>query len=275
MAIAIASSEMLAWDLSSPIVATVPTGTADGDLLIMILSNSNSAMQVDTPANWTLVGRTSMGSNCNRTVNVFYRIASSEPASYSVTITGEAAGCMLRITGFENSTPVYCYAGNNDDDTDAPVIDNTITPSVSNSLLVFIAVTNAVGSPTGISGYAVATSNPSWTEIGEASDGTYGWISVAWAIRPETSATGNSSFSVEGASSSTDCGGVILAVKRLLSFTSTTLDTTTVTDVAPSMPRARVFTQLDTVTDTDTLTTESDKWGNESKPTTSWSNTSK
>src|SRR5688500_11767514 len=77
------------------VVVDRPTGTADGDLLILIAhgsvpTNSGNAPGINTPSGWTLVDTTflnsTIGARGNR-IAVFSKVASSEPANYTITFT--------------------------------------------------------------------------------------------------------------------------------------------------------------------------------------------
>lgn len=62
----------------------VPAGVLDGDLLVAVIC-ANGGATVSTPAGWALVRRTSAPAT-SRSVNVFERLAASEPVSYDFAI---------------------------------------------------------------------------------------------------------------------------------------------------------------------------------------------
>lgn len=97
---------------STTVVVPVPTGTANGDLLIMAASNS-APTTFTTPAGWTL-----LDSNANiatagfGSVAYWYRVASSEPASYTITLGAAAApitATMVRYTGVSTTAPIVSH----------------------------------------------------------------------------------------------------------------------------------------------------------------------
>lgn len=72
----------------------IPTGTADGDLIVAFLFNNNNASLISGPAGWTNAVNDSVTAN---SVRVDYRTASSEPASYSWTCssTSQISGIII------------------------------------------------------------------------------------------------------------------------------------------------------------------------------------
>jgi hypothetical protein len=262
MAIELKSSSSLVWNAASPHTITAPTGIADGDLLIWIAVNSNSAMDVTTPDNWALVDRYS-SSATNHTINVFRKIAASEGASFSLDDT-EVASVMLRISGYEPGSMIIDYQGDEKTNTATPSFTSSaISPTTANSMIVFVGCTNVVGSPTNISNYAISVSNPAWTEAQEVGNGTYGRLGVATAIRAETSDTGNASFS-NGGGATTDNSCFIMAVKRQVSFTTDPTETVTSSDsIENKIGRNVVITE--TVTETDSIDPNIGHWSSGTK----------
>ncbi len=88
------------------ITHTVPTGVVNGDLLIWVISQSNTATNpVADPTGWT---RIQAATNTTMNTTVWYRVAASEPASYaSPTLTsGMVTSLMVAYTGVDNATPL-------------------------------------------------------------------------------------------------------------------------------------------------------------------------
>ncbi len=89
---------------TSSVVNTVPSGVADGDLLLWAFA-SNVVAQPSTPSGWQ-VWQTTVTSGSSSGLTVFYRIASSEPADYTVTVTSSAwLGLMAAWRGVDQTTP--------------------------------------------------------------------------------------------------------------------------------------------------------------------------
>jgi hypothetical protein len=60
----------------------VPSGTANGDLLVSFITNANPGL-ITTPSGWTRIGSIYTWSILGYGTAAFYRVASSEPANYS------------------------------------------------------------------------------------------------------------------------------------------------------------------------------------------------
>lgn len=271
MALAVQSSTKASQ--ASPPTINKPSGTTDGDLLVLIYVNSNSAQQVDTPSGWTLVARFGDGT-VNSKINVFYKIASGEPTSYSYTTPANTSAYLLRITGFESTGMMYVEGEGNQTNSTTPSIAAGVTPSVTNSLLIMISATNNVGSPTTITNQAIATSNPTWSKIQETTDITYGTVAIAVATRPETTATGNVSFTNDG-SSSTDNMVMLLGVKRQITFSASNTDQSIATEIGVSAPRSRIISIMESASAIDIVSSLKDIWSEVTRVASSWVNGSK
>lgn len=122
---------------SSPAPA-VPTGTANGDVMLAFVSTSrqNDTMNT-TPAGWTLLDTNP--SNAVGTIMTYYRVASSEPASYTwVWQTGGTDRATIATwRGVDNVSPINAHStptadGSSVTDHSAP----TLTTSVINTMVV-------------------------------------------------------------------------------------------------------------------------------------------
>ena len=134
---------------AASITMTVPAGVADNDLLFMhIAARGGSNMTIAAPAGWTQLRNTN--ANTVTRLATFYRIASSEPASYSVTFGGgtptqQAVGEITAYYGVKSSSPV--------DVNGATATGNSATPSatsitVAANSLVLAAYSHGTGSGT-------------------------------------------------------------------------------------------------------------------------------
>src|SRR5689334_5397947 len=107
MAVAYRSFAHRSEALGTDPVVTKPTGTADGDLLIAI--GVSNAVSLTAPAGWTTPAWSFDGS-----LPFFWKIASSEPASWTFPNSGSSNA----------GVAVYCFSGV---DTSNPF---NVTPSV-------------------------------------------------------------------------------------------------------------------------------------------------
>lgn len=92
------------------ITMTVPSGVVNGDVMVMHISTR--AGQTPDPSGWTLVVNGFYGATINQ--SCWWRVASSEPASYSVTLqaSAKASGVIIALSGADSTAPASAqYAG--------------------------------------------------------------------------------------------------------------------------------------------------------------------
>lgn len=88
---------------------SVPSGVVDGDLLIMVIAADNATITGPGPTitlnGWTSLDRQVFGTYT--TFQIFYRVASSEPASYGYTtdVSGKSIAMMEAYSGVDTSSP--------------------------------------------------------------------------------------------------------------------------------------------------------------------------
>jgi len=268
MAITFQSAQHAKTNSGTTLTITKPVSVAVGDLLVCVISAANS---VDTLSGWTLI---TSQSNTDGNLFTFYKIAVSGDVSasdYTWTFSGNAVvGGILRFTGEFHSTPISFAKDNENTATATPTYTATITPVTANSMLLFcvsFVYASGAGSSGTVSGYAVTTSNPSWTEAFDQSQTTGGsgdtQCSVAYATRPEITATGDASCTCT-LSRRSSC--IILAIRPKIVFTQT--DTLVLVDSLKKVIRRTISSTVSLV---DTLiTNKSRKWTKKTKPTTIW-----
>jgi hypothetical protein len=145
--------------------ASVTRGTvSDGDLMFLYLLCSDPTATPTDPAGWTRVGTnqsdTTATADC--VAALYRRVASGEPASYSITLAIGTAGWSLlhlAFSGQDATTPLN--ASNQSGDTALSThVTASITPTVANCLIVsFFGLDGAVASP-----------NPYWTPTAPAAE---------------------------------------------------------------------------------------------------------
>lgn len=147
---------------------------------------------------------------------LFWKIADADDvAATDFTFTATAAtsnrGAITAWTGHDATTPINANNGqvNNSSTT---VTSPGITPSVANCMIcLFCGLEDNVT----VSGYAIVTDNPaSWSEAYDLpSDLTRDLgLSLGYALRPETTATGNGTAT---ASASANTTGQLVAIAPL------------------------------------------------------------
>lgn len=190
-----------------------PTGTSDGDILIaaICIADGGGASSVNSvPSGWTLIQDTEPASNAN--LYSYYKVASSEPANWTWGLSAStvAGGGVSRFDGQSAVTPISTSNEGNQSNDDTPSYATGITPTFSNSMLVFATFSIQNGSQNH-SAHAVATSNPTWTEAFDirTTDTT---LSLAYALRPETTSTGAWSLTAGSNGDATDSSSHLLAI---------------------------------------------------------------
>ena len=210
---------------STTLTLTKPTGLAAGDLMIAVLTYSDGTeSQFYALTGWTAVIGTDDG---DLVTTVLCRVADAGDAAASdFTFTKTAGdevvnlcGALFRITGagFTGSANITAQDKGTSSDASA-IYTGGITPT-ADSLLMFIATSGAVS--TTASGYAIATSNPTWTERVEitSTDSTPdNNLVIATASRPEATATGD--FSLTWAADPGESVGHLLSIQETTNVTT-------------------------------------------------------
>lgn len=101
------------------VTVTKPSGAADGDLIVVALTNINN-QSYTPPSGWTAVAATSGGIDAS--IGVFYKVASSEGASWQFTQGAEGWGAWEAVCyrGVDTSDPIVAASTG-----DAYVTSNT------------------------------------------------------------------------------------------------------------------------------------------------------
>jgi hypothetical protein len=198
MAITVASSSKGEYDSSPPCVVTAPTGIQVGDLLVCFAGGKQNDPTFLSITDFTYLDGITTG---GESLVVLYKVAvtaDTTASDYSVASSdAEVTGAvMLRITGWSTNDTLTNKATQSVSNGVFTTLD--LTPTVANSLILFAAFeyTAAGGA---IGGYAIATNNPSWTEAQEVAPAfSIGGLGVAYAVRPEITATGDFSITDTG-----------------------------------------------------------------------------
>jgi len=270
MAITFQSSQTATFAGNS-LTITKPTSTAVGDLLIATITTQSAITSV--PSGWTEITNRDSTTSYARTY-CYYVIATSTQTAASnftwvATSTTVIAGGISRITGDFHTTPVSVFASGVSSASSSQTFTASVTPNNASSLLMFILSTgsNSGGSNTS-SGYAITTSNPSWTEAYDVTvfaSTTFVHNAMAYATRPEVTATGNATSStLNGWESS----AVILVIRPKISFEFSETITTSET-------RMKTVNKLisDSVSLVETISQKLGRlWTTVTKPVTTWIN---
>ena len=161
--------------------------------------------------------------------------------------------------------------------TNTPTFTTGVTPSVANSYLIFVYFSSYTHT---VSSYAITTNNPSWTEITDINEaGPDMTMALAYASRPETTATGN--FTCTTSTTHDDHFGrlIVLSPRTDVNLSMPVIDVN-VTLPAPSLTIDVNFTMptidVNVSLPIPTLTTsENTVWTEETKNSTTWTEETK
>lgn len=275
MAVQVQSISSAVFETSgNQITITKPSGVAVGNLLVTYLGGTQT--NVTTLSGWTLL-TTQISSSGNCQGKVYWKIADSGDVSATdytwVGITSDlTTGCMVRIDGQHSTNPVAVFAKDGAPvNTTTPAFNITVTPGNANSVLLYFISSYDASTSSTASGYNVATSNPSWTEIFDntVDVGVAFQASAAYATRPEVTATGNAGVTMTNTQD--EFTGIMVVVKP--SIVSTSTETESVVD---TLVRGVTKTLSETESVVDTLTkTKQRDWDNQSKSASTWTNETK
>ena len=128
---------------SGSLVINVPGSTQDGDAMFMILSLNGNGSQNPTIAGWTEIIDYPTGSGGQGPIHVYYRIASSEPASYNPTASVDMVGMIAVYNSNVDLSSGANVSGGADSDSAADV-----TTTVNGALLLRIFCSEEAVIPT-------------------------------------------------------------------------------------------------------------------------------
>lgn len=166
---------------STTITINVPSKTANGDLMILVATVGSVTSTWTTPSGWTL-----WGNNGGRTV--FYRIASSEPASYTLTQFANITSSACILTYRNAAIDVFgAYSSNSN-----PSVAPSITTTANNAVVLDYVANRTIGSVT-------FTTPTNFTPLVSDSDAT----NPSYAVFSRVQATAGST----GTATSTPSGG--------------------------------------------------------------------
>lgn len=266
---------------AGPVVITKPTGLSVGDFMVAHIGLQGTDDSIPTQSGWDSEVSITNGTHV---VRIFSKVADSGDVaasdfSFNLTVGGGnpiAGGALYRITSQGVVTPFEVSASANWSGTSADV-DAAITPTRANDLLLML-ISYAFATSGSVSGQAIATSNPTWTEDYDivAGDGT-NLMSGSHATRPETTSTGNVSFS--SAQSATSGVVVLIGIHSALDVTVTPSALTVAsTQEAPAIAGGATVTVSSlTVASVqeDPASARQADWSVQGKNTSSWTNQNK
>ena len=273
-----ASSNTGAFALQTTLTITKPVGLTAGDLMIAQI-HTCAASAITPPSGWTLgeeAARGGSGFMCYYWKTATAGDVAAANFAFGVSNAEHTAGGILAFYNTDVGSSALIHTDTWGIDGTAP----TVTP-VANCIFVFL-----VGSfeTVSMSGYAMATSNPAWTELYDfnTTAGNDFQMSAAYsAVRPQSTATG--AFTVTSSGGSNDAV-IVIAVAPLTNATGTTalLEDGEETVFAPTASAGTRGTAVlledseETVPAPTARATHPTQWTNPDKPgASSWSNPDK
>lgn len=255
---------------ASDVTITKPSGLAVGDLLLAMATGVGNVLNA-APTGFTLITNQTDGAASLKST-LSYKIADSADVSATdFTFPGVAVNhiwSLTRISGNSQSAESYKFNSGAASNTGTPSIAATITPkSYGDSTLLLQYWCSSTGT-SDVTTYAIATSNPSWTEGYDVDSTNQQRVSMASAARPEVTATGN--VSCAGGGGTTDWGVIIISIP--VTYTATGSDTLAMVEGVKQDIDARIDESLAMVEDSDA---DKQGWTNTNKSSSTWTNLDK
>jgi len=210
MAIELRSVGVSPGAASTLCVIVNPAGLTIGDLMIaqeVITFRLADDTDVYSPANWTEIRQDKwISGDYAFTSALFWKIADATDvaaADFTFTIVeslsnyNRGAITAWKTGTFNTVAPINAHNGQ-DNGSSTTVTAPTITPSVENCMILMVC---GIYDNNTQSNYAIVTDNPaSWDEAYDISldSGADVALSMGYALRPETSATGNGTATTSG-----------------------------------------------------------------------------
>ena len=216
MAVAYQTQSSLSWlsrTTAVDMVFTKPTGLAAGDLMLVIAA-LGSDQSLTPPTDWVEFVTINPGATGFR---AYWKTASADDAAavsftFELSGTSVCAGIFYRIDGQDPTTPIIASNGSTANNTKDPSITG-ITPAANCLIIQGWTVANAgFPTPDTISGYAITTSDPTWSERLDIYL-TGSIFATATASRPEATDTGNFTCHLDSGDTSNQWRGMIIAVQ--------------------------------------------------------------
>lgn len=250
---------------ATSVTATSFSGLTVGDLMVSQFFVGALGTTITMPAGWTQIVYTE---NAGTTIasQIAYKIADAGDVSGNSFQFSKGAGAVVlylfinRITGHRTTSTITASSGQANDGT-VTVTAPTVTPIEAGSMIMLFATSTE---STSISGYTIATSPPSFTELYD-NNSNGRTISAAYGVRPEVTATGSGTATT---ANSGDNIGQMIVVSAPQIFTI--LDTVTGTDTFLGGIGLLI---LDIITATDSITSAIARlWTNLTRNIKTWTN---
>lgn len=208
---------------STDAVFTKPTGLTAGDMMLAFIM-TNGVVPDFSLTGWTKIADTDNATNNG--IEVLAKVASSGDAAasnFTFTFNGSfggknISGILVAYSGtFTSTANITAIDSSFDADADTDDIGEWtggITPLANSLLVMFVGGACSNASTSSLSGYAIATDNPTWTERADFgntnNDDTR--VGVADASRSQATATGNYECNFNSSGNTDATFGVLLSL---------------------------------------------------------------
>ena len=242
-----------------------PTSLAVGDLMIAYATVGFIGNSPGLPSGFTEI-TSSTSAHASKTG---FKVAdSSDVAASSFSFTHSGFASLSRITGAATNLAAFSATVGNPSNTASPSLSGITPKDYGDSVLLMQFWSIDSGNSANVGGYAIATSNPSWTE-GYGSDSGGNSTGMGYATRPEVTATGN--FSCTGGGDAINSwDGHLIAIP--VPFAINVNESITMTE---SKTLSFIVTYSDNISMTETVLNTVKRWVNALKNSSSWSNQTK
>ena len=272
---------------------TKPTGLAVGDIMVVVFSFIHTSAAIWSATGWSNLDgvvttfSSARNSGSEACVAVGYKVATQtdvDATNFTFGSGGNSilrAGTIFRISGQDDEDPTGDWLGATSSG-GTPSFATGVTPA-NESLLIF-AITHAQSASSGVisvGSYAIASSNPSWTERrDEELSSQRSVMAIATANRPETTITGAWSCAVANTAGTTGSASILVSITVDTNVTVTpAVIVANASVVDPAISGGATITPAVIVANADvvdpTPTGQDKTVTNTSKSSTSWVNTDK
>ncbi len=269
MAVAVASHATAYSSSGTSLVISKPSDLAVGDLMLAQIRNDDGGNGITLPSGWTSLSSTFNPFNF---VYLHYKYATSgDVAASNFTWTASnstiMAGGIIRVTSPSPLIGSVFLAGGQSNSA-TPSISTGVTPTRADSLIVQFWFYQS-NSNDSLGGYAIATSNPTWTEQYDVAMEADAGMTCAWAVRPQTTSTG--AWSATGGTASSDYNTFLVSINEQFTIDiteSVTLTESYLNNVGISVEESVTLTE-------DVDITKQRMYTNTDKSSTTWINQNK
>lgn len=195
---------------TNSVVVTVPSGIANGDLMIAQIWETTQTATAPTASGWTQAFTVAA---TDHQMFILYKYASSEPANYTFTSTTATAmfGWIHRITGAVTSGNPFNVIGSGNTAAGATSITASAVTTTAANTLNMAFVTHDDGSN------AVSSYQSGWT--GVSFSGTSG-VAASWIQQSTAGTTGSATTTYTGNDSYTSVIGAIASPASTFTLTA-------------------------------------------------------